>query len=37
MGNLLLVDDEPDILQSLEELFKYESNLDIDVYVANLM
>ncbi|HIU76040.1 MAG TPA: response regulator [Candidatus Pelethocola excrementipullorum] len=34
MGNLLLVDDEPDILQSLEELFKYESNLDIDVYVA---
>ena len=34
MGNLLIVDDEPDILESLEEMFKYESGLDIDVYVA---
>ncbi|MGN1142722.1 MAG: response regulator [Oliverpabstia sp.] len=34
MGNLLIVDDEPDILVTLEELFKYESGLDIDVYVA---
>lgn len=34
MGNLLIVDDEPDILETLEEMFKYESNLDIDVYVA---
>ena len=34
MGRLLIVDDEPDILETLEELFKYESGLDIDVYVA---
>lgn len=34
MGNLLLVDDEPDILVSLKELFKYESGLEIDVYAA---
>lgn len=35
MGNLLLVDDELDILQALEELFRYESGLEIDVYTAN--
>ena len=34
MGNLLIVDDEPDILEGLEELFKYESGLDIDVSTA---
>ena len=34
MGNLLIVDDEPDILETLAEMFKYESELDIDVYVA---
>ncbi len=34
MGNLLIVDDEQDILQSLEELFKYESGLEIDVSTA---
>ena len=34
LGKLLIVDDEPDILETLEELFKYESGLDIDVYVA---
>lgn len=35
MGSLLIVDDEPDILETLEELFKYESGLEIDVHVAN--
>lgn len=34
MGSLLIVDDEPDILETLEELFKYESGLEIDVHVA---
>lgn len=34
MGNLLIVDDETDILESLEELFRYESGLDMDVYTA---
>lgn len=34
MGSLLIVDDEPDILESLEEMFKYESGLEIDVYAA---
>ena len=31
MGNLLIVDDEPDILESLEEMFKYESGLDLSL------
>ena len=34
MGSLLIVDDEQDILETLEELFKYESGLEVDVYVA---
>lgn len=35
MGSLLLIDDELDILESLEELFKYEVAKDLDVYTAN--
>lgn len=35
MSNLLIVDDELEILEWLEELFKYECTLELDVFTAN--
>ncbi|WP_339318902.1 response regulator [Paenibacillus sp. FSL R10-2734] len=35
MGSLLIIDDELDILESLQEMFLYEVSVDIDVYTAN--
>lgn len=35
MGSLLIIDDELDILESLQEMFLYEVPVDIDVYTAN--
>lgn len=35
MGSLLIIDDELDILDSLNDMFKYEVPGDIDVYTAN--
>lgn len=35
MGSLLIIDDELDILESLQEIFLYEVSADIDVYTAN--
>ena len=31
--NLLIVDDEKDILSWLEELFRFEAGMDLDVYM----
>ena len=33
--NLLIVDDEKDILSWLEELFRFEAGMDLDVYTAS--
>lgn len=33
--NLLIVDDEYEILLGLEEMFRYEFDLEVDVYTAN--
>lgn len=35
MSNLLIVDDEKEILDWLEEIFKYECSMELDVYTAN--
>ena len=34
MNSLLIVDDEVEILEWLEELFRYEAGMDIDVYTV---
>ena len=34
MNSLLIVDDEVEILEWLEELFRYEAGMDIDLYTV---